>query len=302
MLEDSALMALLFSILDSPAPLSSKTAGYFARVTINLLARKGQEVKEYLQLQGSTLLEKLVKHIDTASVAEVIKRLVGAEDQSSILLSSLSLSGMSEWLAETPLIEILLSSLGSSSVEAQANAADILCATAHTQPSPLAARLSAGPSVSSLVSHALAPGRRVLAACLDVCIALIEPRGRVAVMMANGGNIESIMGLMESQVSIPSQEVMQQAKDSASMSIVEHLPRFVDVLSLDSGGDETQETTYGLLSPPLGRHRLKVAELLAVLARSGCQAAEAAIIECQAIPRCQHLFATFPFNNVLHHS
>jgi len=107
---------------------------------------------------------------------------------------------------------------------------------------------------------------------------------------------------MESQISIPSQEAMQQAKDSATVSIVEHLSRFVEVLSLDSGGDETQETTYGLLTPPMGRHRLKVAELLAVLARSGCEAAESAIIDCQAIPKCLHLFATFPFNNILHHS
>lgn len=59
----------------------------------------------------------------------------------------------------------------------QANSADILCAIAHSQPSPLASKLMQPAVVRSLLGHATggAAGALVVPA-LDVCVALLEPR------------------------------------------------------------------------------------------------------------------------------
>uniref|UniRef100_A0A7S0WRG6 Uncharacterized protein n=1 Tax=Chlamydomonas leiostraca TaxID=1034604 RepID=A0A7S0WRG6_9CHLO len=290
LLEDAELMQLLFSLLDQPAPLStsssSKTAGYFGRVVGNLLLRKTNEMMQYLQ-ENIGLLEKLVAHVDTTSIADIIKRLVGADEQSSILF----LPQYAQWLADTNLVELLLAKLAEgSSADAQANAADILSAVAHTQPSPLASTLTTDESIAALFSHAMAPSKHVLVPSLDVCIALVEPRRSAQVMDEP-----------------PMQDAFFKAKSEAVVAIVQHLPKLVELLNADSQGPAAlvvpppHETPYGTLAPPLGRARLKVVELLAVLLRSGSSTAEAAIMQAGVVPLCLQLFAQYPFNNILHH-
>jgi serine/threonine-protein phosphatase 6 regulatory subunit 3 len=298
LLEDGELMGLLFSLLDGPAPLSSKTAGYFGRVVGTLLLRKTNEMMQHLQ-DNVGLLEKLVNHVDTVSIAEIIKRIVGADDQSSILF----LPQYAQWLAETQLVDLLLARLSeSSSADAQANAADILSAIAHTQPSPLALKLTNSACITTLFSHAMAPGKAVLVPALDVCIALVEPRRSAQALEATEA---------------PMADAMQRAKAEAVDAIVEHLPKLMGLLDVgsptstsgnhSSNGEAgqpltqpSQETPYGVLTPPLGRARLRVVELLAVLLRSGLPSAEAAVMSADAVRICLGLFARYPFNNLLH--
>jgi serine/threonine-protein phosphatase 6 regulatory subunit 3 len=290
LLEETETMKLLFSLLDAPAPLASKVAGYFGRVVGSLLLRKGGEMLQYFQQEGDALLEKLVAHVDTTSVADVVKRMVGADDGTSVL----PLPAMSQWLAETPLIDMLLSRLSSShSSETQANAADILSATAHSQPSPLAMKLAEHACVTTLMTHALAPGKKVLVPALDVCLALLEPQRALLG--------ESIIG---SILDSSQQESTAKARSEAASAIVQHLEPLVELLRLEEAGDtKALEVAYGVLTPPLGRHRLKIVELLAALVRSGCSVTtEEPIVRSSALPRCLGLFSAFPFNNLLHHS
>ena len=290
LLEETGTMRLLFSLLDAPAPLASKVAGYFGRVVGSLLLRKGSEMLEYFQREGDSLLEKLISHVDTTSVADVVKRMVGADDGSSVL----PLPAMSQWLAETPLIDLLLGRLSSNhSAETQANAADILSATAHSQPSPLALKLAEHACVTTLMAHALAPGRQVLVPALDVCLALLEPQ---RAMLG-----DSIIGTI---LDSAQQESTSKARNGAAAAIVQHLEPLVEVLRLEEAGDARKlEVPYGVLSPPLGRHRLKIVELLAALVRSGSSVStEEPIVRSAALPRCLSLFSAFPFNNLLHHS
>ncbi len=279
-------MRLLFGLLDTPAPLGSKVAGYFGRVVGALLVRKNAEMLLYFQQEGDQLLEKLVGHVDTTSVADVVKRMVGADDQNSVIPSP----AMSQWLAETPLVDLLLSRLGPShSSEAQANAADILSATANAQPSPLAVKLAEQSCVATLIEHALAPGQRVLVPALDVCISLLEPRRQ----MLGDAAMPSI--------SDSTQLESQRAKNEAATAIVRHLQPLVKMLSLEEGRENSLECPYGVLQPPLGRSRLKIIELVAVLVRSGCYSTEEPIIQSSAVLKCLQLFEHFPFNNMLHH-
>jgi hypothetical protein len=201
---EERLLDLLFSPLKRPPPLSPRAAGYLGRVVGSLLLRKTGEMMQYLSFRGESLVCKgMVRHAGSASVADVLRRLAGADDQSAVLFMPVH----TQWLAETPLVEALLarmaytgeaeveeekrkqrSSGGGGSggegedagagadasadesgaavydaaycAEARANAADILTAIAHTQPSALAAKLSRPECVSLLLGRVLplAPG------------------------------------------------------------------------------------------------------------------------------------------------
>lgn len=84
LLEDEGLLQLLFSLLEQEPPLSCKSAGYFGRVVGQLLLRKTNEMMQHLS-NNDAILEKLIKHVDTTSIADIIKRLVGADDHSSMI-------------------------------------------------------------------------------------------------------------------------------------------------------------------------------------------------------------------------
>jgi serine/threonine-protein phosphatase 6 regulatory subunit 3 len=60
-------------------------------------------------------------------------------------------------------------------------------------------------------------------------------------------------------------------------------------------------TTYGELRPPLGKHRLKIVEFIAVLLKSGNEAAGTELAISGTIKRILELFFEYPYNNALHH-
>lgn len=283
LLEDEELMALLFSLLDSDTALNCKTAGYFGRVIGHLLIRKTNEMMSYLQ-SNQGMLEKLIKHVDTTSVADIVKRLVGADEQASMLF----VPSHTQWLSDTPLVDMLLQRLGSGhSADVQANTADILCAVAHMQPSALSSKLMQEESIDILFQHALAPGGQVLVPALDVCIALLEPR--------RSPNDPSPEGAS------PTAAAAQRFRLQAVHSIVKYVPQLVELLKAEDSST-TQETPYGLLAPPLGSSRLKITELLATLVRQAEESAEHALVQSDAFALCMEIFGRYPFNNLLHHN
>jgi serine/threonine-protein phosphatase 6 regulatory subunit 3 len=62
-----------------------------------------------------------------------------------------------------------------------------------------------------------------------------------------------------------------------------------------------QETSYGVLRPPLGSVRLTIIELVAVLLRTGSEEADTAIIASGIVRDILDVFLHFPFNSILHH-
>lgn len=62
--------------------------------------------------------------------------------------------------------------------------------------------------------------------------------------------------------------------------------KLLDVSSVDN----MLLTTYGKLQPPLGKHRLKIVEFIAVLLSVGRQAAEKELIRSAAIQKVLDLF------------
>jgi len=93
----------------------------------------------------------------------------------------------------------------------------------------------------------------------------------------------------------------QRARAEALGAMLAYLPQLVAFLAAGQEGGATQETPYGLLAPPLGRARLKVVELLAVLLQVGDEAVDGALMAANAMGLVMDLFARYPFNNLLHH-
>jgi hypothetical protein len=267
----------------------------------------------------------------------------------------------------------------------QANAADILTAIAHTQPSALATQLMQQQSIQALFAKALQPDSRVLVTALDVCAALLEPRRALdpgILPGPNGGSADN-GGPATSGGSSSSGHAAAEAINS----MLDYLPQLMQHLrnpagdssgsgsqgaagsstssdggakaaqersstegagsnkaareggatDQDSEKDSTagsskeatgegseqdskqdadpgtsssgpplditfrQETPYGVLLPPLGRARLRIVELLAVLLRVGDDAVDAALIKAQSLQIVQELVVAYPFNNLLHH-
>jgi serine/threonine-protein phosphatase 6 regulatory subunit 3 len=313
LLEDEALLGLLFSLLDAEPPLSCKTAGYFARVVGQLLLRKPNEMMQYLSNHDG-LLENLVRHLDVTSIADVLKRLAGADEQAAMLFLPMH----TQWLVETPLLEMLLQRLGPGwSSDTVTNAADVLTAIAHTQPSALAAQLMAPASVAELFKRALEPGGGAIVPALEVCSALLRPRRGPEAGgpyysasppgssggFAGGGGGSSGGGSDDSGGggSPAAAAAQQRCRLDALGAMLSYLPQLTAFLRAPPAPGAMQATPYGLLSPPLGRARLKVVELLAVLLAVCGEGADGAIMAAGAMRLALDLFAAYPFNNLLHH-
>jgi serine/threonine-protein phosphatase 6 regulatory subunit 3 len=333
LLDDMSLMGRLFGFLDTDQPLNAALAGYFGRVIGSLLMRRTGDLMSYIKKNqvrrprftyatvyawfplacrlgwGETavlidfscffvawqhVLKWFMNHLRTTSIAEVIVHLVGSGEQSYTYYGNHHMY----WLAETSLMQMLVDRLSAEyPSETQSNAADILAAIAHTQPSPLASKLSSWEFMKMLFQRALDPsGSGVLVPTLNVCIALLDPK-RVQTEQDMGMSMGGGSGELR-----PSSPVDSGLKEHAVSGILEEMPQLVQLLQHDDGEHIPLETAFGKLDARLGSRRWKVVELLAVLSSAGGIAVEEALIQHGAIKTCQTLFLEFPFNNLLHHS
>lgn len=285
LLEEDDLLAMLFSIVERDDPPNAMLAGYFSRVMGALLLRRTADVSAYLQ-KNVYLLEKMVKHVDITSIAEVLVRLAGADDQRSFLPTAAL-----DWLAETSLLALLTEGLGHDSTpEAQANVAEILAAIARSPSSPLTSKLASVEFLNGLVSRALEPNDRgALTHALNLCIALLEP------LPPHGGHHDFGGG---DPISSEALDLQAKLRHIAIGSVAQSVDKLVAML--EDPNCKELPTTYGMIKPAVGEARLKAVDLLASLLRAGDAQAERAVIESNGVQRCMELFLKYPFNNVLH--
>lgn len=290
LLEDDDLMDKLFSILDTEEPPNVMLAGYFSRVTGALLLRRTADISGYIQRKPE-LLQQMVKHVDTTSIAEVIVRLAGADDQRAFMPTTAL-----DWLADTQLLNLLSEALGHESPpEAQANAAEILAAIARSPASPLTTSLASSDFLDGLVCRALEPSDQgALTHALNLCIALLEPVHSLTEAHHHhqyGGGDPVSQDILDLQM---------QLRHGAVRCVAKSVNRLVAML--DDKKNLEMRTSYGVIKQPVGQSRLKAVELLAALLRAGEEEAEVAVIESNGVQRCMELFIAYPFNNVLHNS
>ncbi|KAI3511788.1 hypothetical protein L1887_18946 [Cichorium endivia] len=285
LVEEEELMNLLFSFLEPTRSHSALLAGYFSKVVICLMLRKTVPLMNYVQVHQN-VFQQLVDLIGITSIMEVLVRLVGADDH----MYPDSVDVM-QWLTDSNLLEMIVDKLSpSSSPEVHSNTAETLCAITRNTSSPLASKLSTSSFVSRIFGHALddSHSKSGLVSSLSVCISLLDPKRSVPsppFYSFRGHNV------YESPVQVNQETV-------GAM-----LPKLGDLLKLlnVSLDDKILPTTYGQLKPPLGKHRLKIVEFIAVLLKTGNEVAEKELIDSGTIQRVLDLFFEYPYNNALHH-
>ncbi|KAJ0704540.1 putative SIT4 phosphatase-associated protein family [Helianthus annuus] len=285
LVEEEELMNLLFSFLEPTRPHSPLLAGFFSKVVICLMLRKTVPLISYVQAHRH-ILQQLVDLIGITSMKEVLVRLVGAEDHMYP-----NYAEVMQLLAESNLLEMIVDKLNPSNPpEVHANAAETLCAITRSAPSPLAAKLSSSSYVTRIFTHAFEDSlsKSGLFHSLTVCISLLDPKRSAPSSLFN-----SFQGQYEYESPVPVNHETVGAM----------LPQLGDLLTLlnVSLDEKFLPCSYGLLKPPLGKHRLKIMEFIAVLLKTGNQTAVAELIASGTIQRVLDLFFEYPFNNALHH-
>ncbi|KAK6936051.1 SIT4 phosphatase-associated protein family [Dillenia turbinata] len=303
LVEEEELMDLLFSFLEPDRPHSTLLAGYFSKVVVCLMLRKTVPLMNYVQnyclpimpdeliklsaLQQShqDVFRKLVDLIGITSIMEVLIRLVGADDH--MYPNSFDIM---QWLADSNLLEMIVDKMNPSNPpEVHANAAETVCAITRNAPSALASKLSSPSFVARIFSHALedSHSKSGLVNSLSVCISLLDPKRSYSPLMH----------------SIRSQHMYELPIPVNPETIGAMLPKLGDLLMLLnlSSDEKFLPTTYGELRPPLGRHRLKIVEFIAVLLKTSNEVAEGELVRSGTIKRVLDLFFEYPYNNMLHH-
>ncbi|KAI7747098.1 hypothetical protein M8C21_006786 [Ambrosia artemisiifolia] len=285
LVEEEELMDLLFSFLEPTRPHSALLAGYFSKVVICLMLRKTVPLMNYVQAH-QYVFQQLVDLIGITSIMEVLVRLVGADDH--IYPNS---TDVMQWLADSNLLEMIVDKLSPSNPsEVHANAAETLCTITRSAPSPLASQLSSSSFVARIFGHALedSHSKSGLVHALSVCISLLDPN--------KSPPSHLFYSFRGQHFYEPTVQINQETVGAM-------LPKLGDLLILlnVSLDEKVLLTTYGQLKPPLGRHRLKIVEFIAVLLKTGNEIAEQELISSGTIQRVLDLFFEYPYNNALHH-
>ncbi|POO01233.1 SIT4 phosphatase-associated protein family [Trema orientale] len=286
LVEEEELMNLLFSFLEPDRPHSALLAGYFSKVVVCLMIRKTVPLMNYVQAHQD-VFRQLVDLIGITSIMEVLVRLVGADDHVYP-----NFIDVMQWLAESNLLEMIVDKLSPlCPPEVHANAAETLCAITRNAPSALATKLSSPSFVARIFAHALedSHSKSGLVHSLSVCISLLDPKR----YMASSPLFHSFR----------SQHMYDSSTPVNPETLCAMLPKLGDLLMLlnVSSDENLLPTTYGELRPPLGKHRLKIVEFIAVLLRSANEAAEKELVNSGTIKRIIDLFFEYPYNNSLHH-
>ncbi|CAL0334035.1 unnamed protein product [Lupinus luteus] len=286
LVDEEELMNLLFSFLEPDRSHSSLLAGYFSKVVVCLMMRKTVPLMNYVQAHQH-IFRQLVDLIGITSIMEVLVRLVGADDHVYP-----NFIDVMQWLAESNLLEMIVDKLSPSSPpEVHANVAETLCTITRVASSTLAIKLSSPSFVAKILGYAVedSQSKSTLVNSLSVCISMLDPK--------------------RSAVSSPffhsyrSQNMYDPPIPVSPDTIGAMLPKLGELIALlDVSSDEkVLLTTYGELRPPLGRHRLKIVEFIAVLIKTGNEVAEKELVNSGTIRRVIDLFFEYPYNNALHH-
>ncbi|KAG5248247.1 serine/threonine-protein phosphatase regulatory [Salix suchowensis] len=274
LVEEEELMNLLFSFLEPNRSHSALLAGYFSKVVVCLMLRKTIPLMNYVQAHQD-VFRQLVDLIGITSIMEVLVRLVGADDHVYP-----NFTDVMQWLADSNLLEMIVDKLSPSNPpEVNANAAETLCAITRNAPSALATKLSSPRFTFKIWSCQFT-------FCLYI---LLDPK-RSAMSSPLMHSFRS-HHMYESPIPVNPETI------SAMLPKLGNLLLLLNVRS----DEKILPTTYGVLKPPLGKHCLKIVEFIAVLLRTGNEAAEMELVSSGTIKRILNLFFEYPYNNALHH-
>lgn len=302
---DEALLAKLYSFIDTDQPLNPLLASFFSKTIGVLVARKSDQnwysyqftclqVLEFLKSR-QRCVDLLLQHLETSAIMDLVLKLVTQVEGSDMRQNILN------WLDSQHLVQRLVKLLAPTSESAKhANAAQLLCdmvavarenqrtSTERTDPDPILNTLESGETVSLLLETILT-GEKVETSIVGGIQVLLVLLGQKASNISNEGDIHG----NGDDVADNEQRI------KISNAILPYLEQLHKLL-LDPPYKPAVKTTIGLLECPLGNTRLHVAKLLSALLSTENLKIHESLANLGTFQTLLDLFFKYTWNNFLH--
>jgi hypothetical protein len=289
--ENFEFLDYLFTFLDQPS-VNYTAAGYFAKIVNNLYAKKPSIFLSYIYESRPDLLEKMVNHISSKSIAEFLAKLLAFE--SSLLANNDDETYNTERIKILNLVVRKLDP--KNDVEMVNNSAYLICETFGKY-------------------NTMHCGREVLSSLLtDQTISyffgILEARNSVSscAVALILGNIFAYYILIstsrnydgESQEYYSQSPTMGELKDDLPLivALLGHIPSIIDYLGENQGSSITNQCGTNII--PFGGAKLKLIELLIIALKTGNQKIHAKLAQAGFVETLLELFLRFEWNNMLH--
>ncbi|XP_012539453.1 serine/threonine-protein phosphatase 6 regulatory subunit 3 isoform X1 [Monomorium pharaonis] len=267
---DEALLAKLYSFIDTDQPLNPLLASFFSKTIGVLVARKSDQnwysyqftclqVLEFLKSR-QRCVDLLLQHIETSAIMDLVLKLVTQVEGSDMRQNILN------WLDSQHLVQRLVKLLAPTSEAAKhANAAQLLCdmvtvaretqrtSTERADPDPILNTLESGETVSLLLETILTT-EKVESSIVGGIQVLLVLLGQRVSNVSNDGDVHG-----NGEDTTDNEQCIKIS--NAILPYLEHLHK----LLLDPPYKPAVKTTVGLLECPLGNTRLHVTKLLSAL-------------------------------------
>ncbi|XP_029171427.1 serine/threonine-protein phosphatase 6 regulatory subunit 3 isoform X2 [Nylanderia fulva] len=302
---DEALLAKLYSFIDTDQPLNPLLASFFSKTIGVLVARKSDQnwysyqftclqVLEFLKSR-QRCVDLLLQHLETSAIMDLVLKLVTQVEGSDMRQNILN------WLDSQHLVQRLVKLLAPTAESTKhANAAQLLCdmvavarenqrtSTERTDPDPILNTLESGETVSLLLETILT-GEKVETSIVGGIQVLLVLLGQKANNVSNEGDIHG----NGDEVADNEQRIKI---SNAILPYLEHLHK----LLLDPPYKPAVKTTIGLLECPLGNTRLHVAKLLSALLSTENLKIHESLSNLGTFQTLLDLFFKYTWNNFLH--
>nr|XP_035969680.1 serine/threonine-protein phosphatase 6 regulatory subunit 2 isoform X6 [Halichoerus grypus] len=290
---DETLLNLLYDFLDHEPPLNPLLASFFSKTIGNLIARKTEQVIQFLKKKdGFTSL--VLKHIGTSALMDLLLRLVSCVEPAGLRQDVL------HWLNEEKIIQRLVELIHPSQDEdRQSNASQTLCDIIRLgreqggqlqeapEPDPLLTVLESQECVEQLLKNMFDGDQTesCLVSGTQVLLTLLETR-----RAGTEGLVDSFSQGREGLCTV----------SSGVLHGIE--PRLKDFhqLLLSPPKRTAILTTVGVLDEPLGSARLHGARLTAALLHTNTPSINRELCRLNTVGLLLDLFFKYTWNNFLH--
>ncbi|XP_011329157.1 serine/threonine-protein phosphatase 6 regulatory subunit 3 isoform X2 [Ooceraea biroi] len=302
---DEALLAKLYSFIDTDQPLNPLLASFFSKTIGVLVARRIDQnwysyqftclqVLEFLKSR-QRCVDLLLQHLETSAIMDLILKLVTQVEGSDMRQNILN------WLDSQHLVQRLVKLLAPTSDPAKhANAALLLrdmvivarenqrTSTERADPDPILNTLESEETVSLLLETILT-GEKVESSIVGGIQVLLVLLGEKANNPSNEGDVHG----NGEEVADNEQRIKI---SNAALPYLEHLHK----LLLDPPYKPAVKTTVGLLECPLGNTRLHVAKLINGLLWTENMKIHESLANLGTFQILLDLFFKYTWNNFLH--
>ncbi|XP_045866693.1 serine/threonine-protein phosphatase 6 regulatory subunit 2 isoform X12 [Meles meles] len=290
---DETLLNLLYDFLDHEPPLNPLLASFFSKTIGNLIARKTEQVIQFLKRKDG-FVSLLLKHLGTSALMDLLLRLVSCVEPAGLRRDVL------HWLNEEKIIQRLVQLIHPSQDEdRQSNASQTLCDIIRLgreqggqlqeapEPDPLLTVLESQDCVERLLQNMFDGDRTesCLVSGTQVLLTLLETR-----RAGTEGLVDSFSQGLEGLCTVSS---------SVLHGIEPRLKDFHQLL-LSPPKKEAILTTIGVLEEPLGNARLHGARLMAALLHTNTPGINRELCRLDTVGLLLDLFFKYTWNNFLH--